>query len=192
LYTKTTPHTRVSTLFQRTPPPKTAYHLRGGPEYRLPENKTAFPFFAIFAYFTTSSFKTDSGKMKTDFKNPREVFLSSRDEEQKPLSVFATVLRAGRIEAIFEALFSRFSLFRYSPDFAGAVTASWRRIWENRRRFLSRTCPSTITSFIFFPGVIVEEKQTSVRTPFSQKTGPSFMADSSRFVGFVAIFGRGG
>jgi hypothetical protein len=98
------------------------------------------------------------------------------------------VPRAGRIEAIFEALFSRFSLFRYSPDFAGAVTASWGRIWRNRRRFLSRTCPYTITSFIFFPGVIVEEKHTSVRTPFSQKTGPSFMADSSKFCGICGYF----
>jgi hypothetical protein len=101
---------------------------------------------------------------------------------------FSQVPRAGRIKAIFEALFSRFSLFRYSPDFAGAVTASWGRIWRNRRRFLSRTCPYPITSFIFFPGVIVEEKQTSVRTPFSQKTGPSFMADSSRFCGICGYF----
>jgi hypothetical protein len=98
------------------------------------------------------------------------------------------VPRAGRIEAIFEALFSRFSFFRYSPDFAGAVTASWRRIWKNRRRFLSRTCPYTITSFIFFPGVSVEEKKMSVRTPFSQKLGPSFMADSSKFLGIYGYF----
>jgi hypothetical protein len=38
-----------------------------------------------------SSLKMDSGKMKTDFKNTRGVFLA-RDEEQKPISVFATTL----------------------------------------------------------------------------------------------------
>jgi hypothetical protein len=81
------------------------------------------------------------------------------------------VPREGRIEAIFETLFSRFSLFRYSLDFTRAVTASWGRIWKKKRRFFSSTCPSPITSFSFFPGVIIEEKHTSVRTPFSQKTG---------------------
>jgi hypothetical protein len=98
------------------------------------------------------------------------------------------VPRAGRIKSIFEALFSRFFLFRYSLDFAGAVTANWGRIWRNRRTFLSKTYPYKITSFIFFPGVIVEEKHTSVRTPFSQKTGPSFMADSSKFCGIGGYF----
>ena len=34
----------------------------------------------------------------------------------------------------------------------------------------------------------MEEKQTSVRTPFSQKTGPSFMADSSKFLGIYGYF----
>jgi hypothetical protein len=53
---------------------------------------------------------------------------------------------------------------------------------------LSRTCPYTITSFSFFPGVSVEEKQMSVRTPFLQKLGPSFMADSSRFWGICGYF----
>ena len=97
-------------------------------------------------------------------------------------------LRVGRIEDIFEAYFSRFSIFRYSPDIAGAVTASSGRIWRNRRRFLSSTCPYTIKYFIFHPGVIIKEKNTSVRTPFSQKTGPSFMAESSKFGGSGGYF----
>jgi hypothetical protein len=94
----------------------------------------------------------------------------------------------GESKPSFRPFFPDFWFFRYSPDFAGAVTASWRRIWRNRRRFLSRTCPYTITSFIFFPGVSVEEKQMSVRTPFLQKLGPSFMADSSRFWGICGYF----
>jgi hypothetical protein len=40
----------------------------------------------------------------------------------------------------------------------------------------------------FFPGVSVEEKQMSVRTPFLQKLGPSFMADSSGFLGICGYF----
>jgi hypothetical protein len=55
-------------------------------------------------------------------------------------------------------------------------------------RFLSRTCPYTITSFIFHPSVIIEEKIKSARTPFSQKTGPSFMAESSKFCGSGGYF----
>jgi hypothetical protein len=40
----------------------------------------------------------------------------------------------------------------------------------------------------FFPGVSIEEKKMSVRTPFLQKLGPSFMADSSRFWGIRGYF----
>jgi len=53
---------------------------------------------------------------------------------------------------------------------------------------LSITCPCTITSFSFFPGIIVEEKQMSIQTPFSQKSGLSFMADSSGFLGICGYF----
>ena len=97
-------------------------------------------------------------------------------------------LWAMRIKYIFEAYFSKFSIFRFSPDLTGAVTASWGWIWWNRRRFLSNTCPSTIKSFIFHPGVIVQDKNTSVRTPFLQKTGPSFMANNSKFCGSGGYF----
>jgi hypothetical protein len=40
----------------------------------------------------------------------------------------------------------------------------------------------------FSPGVIVQEKNMSVWTPFSQKTGPSFMAESSKFCGSGGYF----
>jgi hypothetical protein len=46
-----------------------------------------FHFLPFFACFTTSSFKTDSGKMKMDFKNPREVF-SQHGMKNKNLSQF--------------------------------------------------------------------------------------------------------
>jgi hypothetical protein len=60
------------------PQKKTAYHLRGGPEYRLPK-KNHFPQFflkiAHFFLFSMSSSETDSGKTKMNFEKPREVFL---------------------------------------------------------------------------------------------------------------------
>jgi hypothetical protein len=99
--------------------------------------------------FLTSHFSEgDSGQTKMNFKN-RERFFSITDEEQKPLSFFSQVPPVGRIEAIFQPHFSVFHFFCYSPDFAGAVSARWRRIWRNQRRFLSRTCSYTIKSFIF-------------------------------------------
>jgi hypothetical protein len=63
---------------------------------------------------------------------------------------------------------------------------------KTERGFLSRTCSYTITSFNFYTGVTVEEKQMSELTPFFQQFDPSFMADSSDFQGFISIFGRGG
>ena len=103
-------------------------------------------------------------------------------------SVFTTELRAEQVEGIFEAYFSRFVIFRFSPDFAGAATASWRWILRNRERFLSRTCQYTITSFSFRPGVVIEDKITSERTPVSQWNGPFFMATNSEFGGNGGYF----
>jgi hypothetical protein len=40
---------------------------------------------------------------------------------------------------------------------------------ETEGGFLSRTCSYTITSFIFFTGVTIEEKQMSELTPFFSK-----------------------
>jgi hypothetical protein len=40
----------------------------------------------------------------------------------------------------------------------------------------------------FFTGVTIEEKQMSEWTPFLQQFCPSFMADSSRFLGICCYF----
>jgi hypothetical protein len=109
----------------------------------------------------------DYEQTEAKFQNPREVFAQHRMRNKTLFSFFSTELRADRFKDIFEAYFSIFSIFSFSPDFAGAVTASWGRIWKNRRRFLSSTCPYTITSLIFHPGVIIEERITSERTLFS-------------------------
>jgi hypothetical protein len=58
-------------------------------------------------------------------------FCSSRDEEQKPLPVFAKVPPVGRIEAVFQPHFLDFGFSCYSPDFAGAVSERWRRNLRN-------------------------------------------------------------
>jgi hypothetical protein len=107
---------------------------------------------------------------------------------KKPLPVFPMASREERVEGIFEAYFSRFAIFRFSPDLSGAVTASWGRIRRNRKRVLSNTCPYTITSFSFLPGVIIEERITSDRTPVSQQNGPFFMAENSELHGSGGYF----
>jgi hypothetical protein len=135
-----------------------------------------------------SSSRSIFGQTETDFKNPREVFSHHGLRNKNLFQFFQRSLRAEIIEDIFEAYFSRFYIFRFSPDLSGAVTASWGRIRRNRKRFLSRTCPYTITSFIFLPGVIIEDKITSDRTPVSQKNGPFFMAENSEFRGSGGYF----
>jgi hypothetical protein len=112
----------------------------GGSEIPLSMKKITFSFFFL-PFLSVSACvrpRLFMGKRRWILKI-REIFLLERDEEQNPLSVFVIELREGRIEAIFEAIFSRFPLFCYSPDLAGAVTANWRRIWKNQRRFLSST-----------------------------------------------------
>jgi hypothetical protein len=160
----------------------------GGSGIPLFTKKTTFPYFCYFLSVSPCLRpRPILGKRRRILKI-REIFFSARDEVQKPLSVFATELQAERIEDIFEAHFSRFSIFRYSPDLAGAVTANWGRIWRNRRTFLSIICSYTITSFSFHLGFIFQEKNTSVQTPLSQKTGLSFMAESSIFCGSGGYF----
>jgi hypothetical protein len=83
----------------------------------------------------------------------------------------------GRIEAIFEPHFSVFGFSCFSPDFAGAVSASWRQNWRNRRRFFLQKNSYTIKSYIFFTGVTVEEKQMSELTPFFSRFDPVFSSD---------------
>jgi hypothetical protein len=112
----------------RTPPG--SLHLTrggggGGPRFFPPKNHfcTFSPFLPIF---TMSSSDGDPEQTETNFKNMREVFGQHRMRNKTLFSVFATELRAEQVEGIFEAYFSRFAIFRFSPDFAGAATASWR------------------------------------------------------------------
>ena len=135
-----------------------------------------------------SSSDGDPEQTEANFKNPREVFGQNRMRNKTFFSVFATELRAKQVEGIFEAYFSRFAIFRFSPNFAGAATASWRWILWNRRRFFSSTYPSTITSFSFLLGVFIEDKITSERTPVSQWNSPFFMATNSEFGGNGGYF----
>jgi hypothetical protein len=121
-----------------------------------------------------------SGQTKTDFKNPRE-FFSQHGLKNKNLSQF--------LQRSYEKGESKPSSRPFFPDFHFSVTVpilqellrpAGRRIWKNRRRFFVQNMPIYNNLLHFFPGVIVEEKTTSVRTPFSQKTGPSFMADKTQ------------
>jgi hypothetical protein len=59
---------------------------------------------------------------------------------------------------------------------------------KNRRRFLSNTCSNKINSFSFFPGVIVEEQQMSVRTPFFAKIRLVFHGRQFQNLGICGYF----
>jgi hypothetical protein len=72
-----------------------------------------------------------------DFKNPREVFSHNGMKNKNLSQFFQQELRAGRIEAIFRPFFPFSQLFCYSPDLAGAVTASWGEFGETEGGF----CP---------------------------------------------------
>jgi hypothetical protein len=48
------------------------------------------------------------GQTEVDFKNPREVFGQHGLRNKTLFPVFATELRGGRVEDIFEAYFSKF------------------------------------------------------------------------------------
>jgi hypothetical protein len=154
-------------LVKSDPPPNTTYHLRGvrpiplSLQNRPPQIFQNRPFFPV----QQSSSEADSGKMKMNFKKPREVFVHN-GMKNKNLSHFFTGATSWENRSHLSASFFSFRFSCFSPDFAGAVSARWRRIWRNQRRFLSRTCSYTITSFIFYTGVTVEEKQMSELTPF--------------------------
>jgi hypothetical protein len=53
---------------------------------------------------------------------------------------------------------------------------------------LSSTCPYTINSFIFLPGVIIEERITSERTPFFAENRSVFHGKNSKFDGSGGYF----
>jgi hypothetical protein len=55
-----------------------------------------------------SSSGGDFGQTETNFKNPREVFSQHGMRNKTLFPVFATELRAERVEDIFEAYFSIF------------------------------------------------------------------------------------
>jgi hypothetical protein len=52
----------------------------------------------------------------------------------------------GEYKLYFNLIFSVSSFSCFSPDFAGPVSTSWRRIWRNERIFLYRMWSYKITS----------------------------------------------
>jgi len=78
---------------------------------------------------------------------------------------------------LLKSFFQIFGFFCFSPDFAGAVSVSWRRNLRNRRRFFLQKKSYTISSNIFCTGVTVEEKHMSDLTPFFSKFGSVSSSD---------------
>jgi hypothetical protein len=150
--------------------------------------KPLLPLSCHFFLFYHVLFQIDFGKMEMDFKNTREVF-SHHGLKNKNLFQF--------LQWSYEQRESKLSLRPIFPDSQFSVTVpilqellrpTGDEFGETEGGFCLITFPYTITSFIFIPSVIIQEKNTSVQTPFSQKTGPSFMAENSKFCGSGGYF----
>jgi hypothetical protein len=130
-----------------------------------------------------SSSDGDPEQTETNFQNPREVF-GQHGLRRKTLFQF---LQRG-----YEARESKTSSRAIFPDFPFSFSVpilqelprpAGDEFCETERGFCPETCPSTITSFSFHPGVIIEDKITSERTPVSQKNGPFLITENSEFGG---------
>jgi hypothetical protein len=111
-----------------------------------------------------SSSEADYGKTKMNFEKPREVFLHN-GLKNKNLSIFFTGATSWENRSHLRAPFFHFFIF---PVTVLILRELFRRLeanLENQWRFLSITCSYKITSFSFFPGVIIEEKHMSEWTP---------------------------
>jgi hypothetical protein len=117
----------------------------------IPKKNRFFHFFAYFRLFSMSSSKAIFGQMKTNFKKPREVFLHNGMKNKNLSQFFHRCHEQGESKPSFEALFSRFSFFCYSPDFAGAVTASWRTNLAKPKEVFVQNMPIYNNLLHFFP-----------------------------------------
>jgi hypothetical protein len=126
--------------------------------------------------------------METKFKKPREVFVQNGLKNKNLFHIFHRCHQLGESKPSFSLIFQIFSFSVSVLILRELFRRFWRRNWRNRRRFLSRTCSYKITSFSFYTGVTIEEKQRSELTPFFQQFDQFFMADSSRFLGICCYF----
>jgi hypothetical protein len=141
-----------------------------------------------FCLFSMTSSEGDSGKTETYFKKPREVFLHNRMKNKNLSQFFHRCHEKGESKPSLSPIFPVFHFSVTVLILRELFRRAGGEFGETKGGFLSRTCPYTITSFIFFPGVSIKEKQMSEWTPFLQKFGPSFMADSSGFLGICCYF----
>jgi hypothetical protein len=118
--------------------------------------------------------------METNFKKPREVFVH-HGLKKKISSIFFTGSTSWENRSHISASFFRFSVFSVSVLILRELfRRAGDEIGETEGGFSPKNS-YTITSFIFYTGVTVEEKQMSELTPFLQQFDPSFMVDSSDF-----------
>jgi hypothetical protein len=93
--------------FQWTPPKKKLLTTSGGVRNTaFPKLKPLFPFFTIFCLFSMCSSEAVSGKMKMDFKNPREV-VSHHGLSNKNVSQFFQRCHEKRESKLSFSLFFR-------------------------------------------------------------------------------------
>jgi hypothetical protein len=131
----------VSPQGELGPPLPTPLTTSGGSDQNHSPSKIALPNFSkiIFFLFNTSSSKVDFGQMEMNFKKTREFFVQNRIKNKKIFHMFHRCHQLGEYKLYFNLIFSVSSFSCFSPDFAGPVSTSWRRIWRNERIFLYRT-----------------------------------------------------
>jgi hypothetical protein len=89
----------------------------------------------VFCLFDTLSFEVDSGQEETYFQNPREVFVHNRLKNKKLFHILYRCHQLGESKLFFSLIFRIFGFSCCSPNFAGDVSASWRKIGETEEGF---------------------------------------------------------
>jgi len=144
------------------PPPITTYHSRGvwKPPFLLqncpPKNKTIFS--PVQHFIFQERFRANGN----EFSKFERLFFITGCITKISLIIYIGVNSWENWSHLW-ALF-----FLFWSWFAGAISASWRWIWKNRKRFLSRTYTYTINYLILYTCDTVEEKKISESTPFSK------------------------
>jgi hypothetical protein len=87
-----------------------------------PSKKVKKSFFPVRPVF----FEDDSGKTEMDFQKLREVFFQNGMKNKNLFHIFHRCHQLGESKPSFSPFFQVSSFSCFSPDFAGAVSASWR------------------------------------------------------------------
>jgi hypothetical protein len=115
--------------------------------------------------------------MEMNFQKPREVFVNHGMNNKNLSHIFHRCHQLGESNPFLSPFFQVSSFSCFGHDFAGDVSARWRRKLEKPKEVFSPEKSYTITYFIFYTGVTIEEKQMSECTPILSRFDPDFSSD---------------